>query len=1072
MDAFSHLSTPAKGTLLGIPLGVLGADAFFIANGAPWKWVLAFSLLALLIAAVLLYAGYRLLRKRRGEAFEGAIDEAARRSSGTAKPEERAAMEDLRRRFLEGFQLYKREGFNPYEVPWYLVMGEPGSGKTFAVRNSGIGFLPGMQNERQGTGGTKTMDWWFTKSGVLLDTAGRWSVGSGGEHSLASQELAQFLRLLRKNRSRCPINGLILVLDGEKLQNETKKESLEKARLLSEALFQVKRELDVRFPVIVWISKCDTIPGFRSYFDSFSDPRLQNQMLGWSNPSPNIDDPFRPEQVEEFLSGVVTELRDRRWQLLYDQKLAGDARRIDAADSLFGFPSQLEKVAPAVRTYMEMIFGDTRRAPFLRGIYFNSAITEGAEVDRTIAEAKGLTPEQYREQSRGAQMYTRDHALFIRDTLAEKLFKERNLVSRASNAVAALRRTQILFVSVLVVCLVAMATMAWFSSSRLRRDLGDAAMGWRQAAVGMRPDSYFKPPEHSASEVTYSGHVTDLIRDKDDKNGRLAFTVLSDTLSDCAKDTKIPPPFGWIMSRSGADQNNRRKAWGRLFEKNYLVPLTQALIAVSDTPSSRQARVVGLVKFDALLLPDPPPVLPENDPFPKAFFGAFLNSDAKALEDNAHLLIRASQAKLIPAKWYVPVREKLWDRTADAFDKLLEDKEKDLNASREFVESARSQASADRSFVDALDKFEEITGRIDVNRMSAGDLRNLREAFDRWVAARPGTRPHANLAGAGEEAARKLDEAFGQSFKALQDELASVKAGTLATNFWNKTATFRTTKLNNLNEQWGRLTREFRLAEISEASRKGDELLPAVGQSLVLFGSEYAPERKLPFAGWNKFEKERDDLRRRNPTVSNEISQILLLAGTYQRARASSEAGNLAREVEAGLNGWPLANSGYRIPEDKFDTVVKEAKAMMADPNGLGHPDSRASTANLSRLIGIADQLVTRKKMQLKFQLAAKQADSAFRALIFEGNGNPEYVNFNSSSPQAVTWTVSLEGFRFKARYSDRAEGQGLLAGRWAFLDRFWDAGTGTLRTNYIAALPLSNASAVNIEVIGASWAE
>jgi type VI protein secretion system component VasK len=1070
MDALSDLSTPAKGTLLGVPLGVAGADAFFIANGANWKWVLLFSLLALLIAAALLYIGYRFMMKRRGKAFEGAIDDAARRSSGAAKPEERAAMEDLRRRFLEGFELYKREGFNPYDVPWYLVMGEPGSGKTFAVRNSGIGFLPGMQNERQGTGGTKTMDWWFTKSGVLLDTAGRWSVGAGGEQSLASQELAQFLRLLKKNRPRCPVNGLILVLDGEKMQNETKEESLEKAKLLSEALFQVKRELDVRFPVIIWISKCDTIPGFRSYFDSFSDAKQQSQMLGWSNPSQNIDDPFKPEQVEEFLSGVVAELRNRRWQLLYDQKLAGDARRIDAVDSLFVFPSHLEKVAPAVRTYMEMIFGDTRRAPFLRGIYFNSAITEGAEVDRTIAEAMGLTPQQYREQSRQNELFKRDRALFIRDTLAEKLFKERNLVSRASNAVAALRRTQILFVSALALCLVAMATMAWFSSSRLRKDLGGAARGWKVAATDMKPDSYFIK---EAADIVYRGDAIDLKYVEQEKvvEKMQAFLALSETLADCAKDTRIPPPFGWIMSRSGSSQEDRRKAWSRLFEKNYLAPLSQAILSVTDNATNRQGRVVGLVKFDALLLTNPPPVLADNDPFPKAFLGAFLNAEPQALDDNARLLARASQAKLISTTWYAPIREKVWDRAADAFDALIADKKNDLKVSVDFVDSARRQASADQAFVKALDEFEILTEKVDPARLSAADLQNLRAAFNAWVAARPGVRTHANLAGAGEEATRKLDGSFGQSFKSLQDDLASVKVGSLAPDFLKKITDFRSTEVKSLNDRWSQLTKDFSLAEISAASRKGEELLPAVAASLVLFGPEYAPTAELPFAGWTKFEKERDDLRRRSSTVSNELGRVLLLASAYQRGRAFADAGDLARRTEADLARWPLANSNNRIPEDQFGPAVARAKAMLADPNGLGHPDSRSSTTNLARLIGIADQLVTRKKMAIQFRLAAKQADPAFRSLILEGEGNTEYVNFNPTSPQTVTRIVPLDSFRFKARYADRDEGQGSLAGRWGFLERFWDAGTGALRTNHVVPLPIGNGS-VDIEVIGANWVE
>ena len=42
-----------------------------------------------------------------------------------------------------------------------LLIGEPGAGKTEAIRHSDIGFPPGMQDEFQGVGGTINMNWWL-----------------------------------------------------------------------------------------------------------------------------------------------------------------------------------------------------------------------------------------------------------------------------------------------------------------------------------------------------------------------------------------------------------------------------------------------------------------------------------------------------------------------------------------------------------------------------------------------------------------------------------------------------------------------------------------------------------------------------------------------------------------------------------------------------------------------------------------------------------------------------------------------------------------------------------------------
>jgi len=79
----------------------------------------------------------------------------------------------MRKKFQSGVEAYKSRGKDLYKLPWYVIVGEPGSGKTEAVRHSNVGFPPGMQDEFQGVGGTINMNWWFTNHAVLLDTAGR-----------------------------------------------------------------------------------------------------------------------------------------------------------------------------------------------------------------------------------------------------------------------------------------------------------------------------------------------------------------------------------------------------------------------------------------------------------------------------------------------------------------------------------------------------------------------------------------------------------------------------------------------------------------------------------------------------------------------------------------------------------------------------------------------------------------------------------------------------------------------------------------------------------------------------------
>ncbi|MGY4598038.1 type VI protein secretion system component VasK [Bradyrhizobium sp. GM22.5] len=61
-----------------------------------------------------------------------------------------------------------------YDLPWYIIIGPPGSGKTTALVNSGLKF-PLSQGATPsavaGLGGTRYCDWWFTEEAVLIDTA-------------------------------------------------------------------------------------------------------------------------------------------------------------------------------------------------------------------------------------------------------------------------------------------------------------------------------------------------------------------------------------------------------------------------------------------------------------------------------------------------------------------------------------------------------------------------------------------------------------------------------------------------------------------------------------------------------------------------------------------------------------------------------------------------------------------------------------------------------------------------------------------------------------------------------------
>ncbi|HEV2453788.1 MAG TPA: type VI secretion protein IcmF/TssM N-terminal domain-containing protein, partial [Verrucomicrobiae bacterium] len=271
--------------LLVSGMGVLGLGAVASAVMIPriGIWVgLAIILLALIIFGCF-FLIQRARKKKKSKDFEGAIEaQTAASPRAISDPNRRAALDKLRQKFQKGMQEFKSRGKDIYKLPWYVIIGEPGSGKTEAIRHSGIDFPPGMQDELQGSGGTVNMDWWFTNRSIILDTAG--SMIFNETEAEESPEWLEFLRLLRKARPHSPINGLFLVLSVESLIKDSADKIAKKASRLFQRLETIKKTLDVRFPVYLLVTKCDLLTGFREFSDFVEDPILQHQMFGWSNP--------------------------------------------------------------------------------------------------------------------------------------------------------------------------------------------------------------------------------------------------------------------------------------------------------------------------------------------------------------------------------------------------------------------------------------------------------------------------------------------------------------------------------------------------------------------------------------------------------------------------------------------------------------------------------------------------------------------------------------------------------------------------------------------------------------------
>ena len=429
-----------------------------------WVPIAITALVVLVIVGIIVFRRIRAARAAR--ALEKAIAQQAQEQALAAKPERAAEIQELHRQFQQGVSALKasslaggKSGADAlYALPWYVMVGPPGAGKTTALRHSGLVFpyLDPNGGGVRGVGGTRNCDWWFTNEAILLDTAGRYTTETD-DHD----EWMAFLGELLKFRSHKPINGVIIAVSISELLDVTEDQIQVTAKTVRARIEEMQNVLKMILPVYVIFTKADLVAGFTEFF---GDLKKSERGQAWGSTFKLSDDKREPGKLFDAEFDILVEHLHTRGM----KRMALERSR-EVKEKVYQFPLEFAAIKRNLSDFLAAAFAPSAieavtettkkekkdrkdkknqivaagAPPILRGFYFTSGVQEGRPLDRVVGamgRAFGLRGAVADETAEKGE----SKSFFLKNVFEGVIFPDQSLASRTAAELRRVRTQRVL----------------------------------------------------------------------------------------------------------------------------------------------------------------------------------------------------------------------------------------------------------------------------------------------------------------------------------------------------------------------------------------------------------------------------------------------------------------------------------------------------------------------------------------------------------------------------------------------------------------------------------------------------
>ncbi len=471
-----------------------------------WILVTVYSLILLVWGIYALIQHYH--HAQKGEQLSEAI--ASTTEAEQHRHKNKDELQLIQQQMKESIQLIRKSRLGDrkgnaalYELPWYMVIGNPAAGKSSAIYQSGLRFPFEEHHQKMvssGLSGTRNCDWFFSTEGVLLDTAGRYSVYAE-DHS----EWLSFLNILKKHRSKAPVNGLIVIVSIAELVSQSPEKSIHLAKNLRARIQDLTERLEVFAPVYLVFSKMDLIAGFTEFFDCY-DAQEFDQVWGATLP-------YAANSSEQ-----AVELFEKHYNILYDGLKSVSTTHLSRrhsqhiSPSVMTFPLEFKSLKPVLKTFISTLFQENpyQFKPVFRGFYFSSALQDGvieSPMTEQIADDFHLIRSHDSAIGLPKQSVSQNHGYFLKGLFSNVILKDKHLVRQHINPTKKRQRFMAFMVAILGVSIL---LSLWLWSYRNNQQLIAEVQADLNKVVQMQAQSNRSLSHQLDALLILQGHLQQL----------------------------------------------------------------------------------------------------------------------------------------------------------------------------------------------------------------------------------------------------------------------------------------------------------------------------------------------------------------------------------------------------------------------------------------------------------------------------------------------------------------------------------------------------------------------------------